>query len=57
VGRFGEQFHVVVEPERLIKYGLTFDELFAALGANNRTVGGGQIVSAGESLLVTASGW
>ena len=55
-GGLEKQFHVVVEPERLIKYGLTFDELFTALGANNRTVGGGQIVSAGESLLVHGVG-
>ncbi|MBI4517751.1 MAG: efflux RND transporter permease subunit [Deltaproteobacteria bacterium] len=55
-GGFEKQFHVVVEPERLIKHGLTIEELFAALEANNQTVGGGQVVSAGESALVHGIG-
>jgi hypothetical protein len=46
-GGFEKQFHVVVEPERLLKYGLTFQDVFAALEAGNRNVGGGQIVSGG----------
>jgi len=55
-GGFEKQFHVVVEPERLIKHGLTFEELFEALEANNRSVGGGQVVVSGESLLVHGIG-
>src|SRR3990172_7658092 len=55
-GGFEKQFHVVAEPERLIKYGLTIEDLFAALEANNQTVGGGQVVSAGESALVHGIG-
>ena len=55
-GGFEKQFHVVAEPERLIKHGLTLEDLFAALEANNQTVGGGQVVSAGESALVHGIG-
>ena len=55
-GGFEKQFHVVAEPERLIKHGLTMEDLFAALEANNQTVGGGQVVSAGESALVHGIG-
>jgi cobalt-zinc-cadmium resistance protein CzcA len=55
-GGFEKQFQVVVEPERLIKYGLTFENVFAALEANNRSVGGGQVVRSGEALLVHGIG-
>ena len=30
-GGFEKQYHVVVEPERLIKFGLTFENVFEAL--------------------------
>lgn len=55
-GGFEKQFHVVVEPDRLVKYRLTFDELVEALQANNHNVGGGQLVRSGESLLVYGVG-
>ncbi|MEI6084477.1 MAG: CusA/CzcA family heavy metal efflux RND transporter [Verrucomicrobiota bacterium] len=55
-GGFEKQYHVVVEPERLIKHGLTFSELIEALHANNQNVGGGQVVRNGESLLVHGVG-
>jgi cobalt-zinc-cadmium resistance protein CzcA len=43
-----KQYHVVVDPSRLIKYGLTLDEIFDALRQNNLVVGGGQVTQAGE---------
>ncbi|MCP3978530.1 MAG: efflux RND transporter permease subunit [bacterium] len=55
-GGFEKQFHVIVEPELLIKYGLTFHSVFEALEANNRNVGGGQLVASGEALLVHGLG-
>jgi cobalt-zinc-cadmium resistance protein CzcA len=55
-GGFEKQFHVIVEPELLIKYGLTFHSVFEALEANNRNVGGGQVVTSGEALLVHGLG-
>ena len=55
-GGFEKQFHVVVEPQRLIKYGLTFHDIFEALQANNRNVGGGQVVVSGEAMLVHGLG-
>ena len=51
-GGFEKQFHVITEPQRLVKYGLTLEQLFEALAANNQNVGGGQVVRSGESLLV-----
>lgn len=55
-GGYEKQFHVVVDPQQLVKYGLTLDRLFEALQNNNRNVGGGQVVRNGESLLVHGIG-
>jgi len=55
-GGYEKQFHVVTEPERLIKYSLTFEDLFEALQANNQNVGGGQVERSGEALLVHGIG-
>jgi cobalt-zinc-cadmium resistance protein CzcA len=55
-GGFEKQFHVVVEPERLVQYHVTLEELLEALQANNQNVGGGQVVRSGESLLVHGLG-
>lgn len=55
-GGYEKQFHVIVEPERLIKYGLTFQDVFEALEANNRNVGGGQVVVSGDAMLVHGLG-
>lgn len=55
-GGYEKQFHVIVEPELLIKYGLTFHSVFEALESNNRNVGGGQVVTSGEAMLVHGLG-
>ncbi len=55
-GGFEKQFHVIAEPERLIKYRLTFKDVFEALQSNNQNVGGGQVVTGGESMLVHGIG-
>ncbi|MBD3161965.1 MAG: CusA/CzcA family heavy metal efflux RND transporter, partial [Candidatus Eisenbacteria bacterium] len=49
------QVQVVIDPQRLLKYDLTFQDVFAALERNNRNVGGG-IVSTGEAQLVQGAG-
>jgi len=51
-----KQFHVIVSPEALLKYDLTLDDVFETLEENNHNVGGGQIVSGGESRLVHGIG-
>jgi cobalt-zinc-cadmium resistance protein CzcA len=55
-GGFEKQYHVIAEPERLVKYALTLEELLEALRVNNQNVGGGQVVRSGESLLVHGIG-
>ncbi|MFZ2658721.1 MAG: CusA/CzcA family heavy metal efflux RND transporter [Victivallales bacterium] len=55
-GGFEKQYHVVADTNRLIKYNLTLEKLFDALGENNQNVGGGQITRSGEALLVHGIG-
>jgi len=55
-GGLERQYQVIVSPESLVKYRLTFDDVFEALADNNRNVGGGQVVTAGESKLVHGLG-
>ncbi|MBT6055268.1 CusA/CzcA family heavy metal efflux RND transporter [bacterium TMED277] len=55
-GGYEKQYQVRVDPDRLIRHGLTFDEVIEALQQNNRSVGGGNIVRSGEMLLVHGQG-
>ena len=55
-GGYEKQFQVVVAPEKLIKFGLTFEDLFEALEKNNQNIGGGQVVASGEAWLVHGIG-
>lgn len=55
-GGFEKQYHVVVDPEALVKFGLSLGQVEHSLRANNLNVGGGQIERAGESLLVHGLG-
>ena len=55
-GGFEKQYHVVVNPEALVKYRLSLNEVEQALRANNLNVGGGRIERSGESLLVHGLG-
>ena len=50
------QYHVIVDPHRLIKYGLTLDDVIETLRKNNENVGGGVIADAGELHLVHGIG-
>lgn len=55
-GGYKKQFQIRLAPNKLVKYGLTFDEVSAAVRKNNRNVGGGNIVRSGEMLLVHGQG-
>ena len=55
-GGFERQYHVIVNPNSLVKYDLSIGQVFAALEQNNQNVGGGQVVRSGESLLVHGVG-
>jgi cobalt-zinc-cadmium resistance protein CzcA len=55
-GGYEKQYQVRLDPARLVKYALTFDEVAAALEKNNRNVGGGNIRQNGQMLLVHGLG-
>lgn len=48
-------FEVLADPARLARSNLTLDDLFEALDANNRAVGGGYVQKSGELHLVQGS--
>lgn len=47
-GGFYKTFQVEPNPDRLASYGLSLEDLFACLEANNETAGGGYVVHHGE---------
>ena len=55
-GGFVKQYHVTPYPERLVKYGLGFEDLSEAIYANNANVGAGYIERSGGQYLVRAPG-
>lgn len=55
-GGHEKQYHVVVSPPALLKYGLTLGDVFEALEKNNQNVGGGLLTSGGQSRLVHGLG-
>jgi cobalt-zinc-cadmium resistance protein CzcA len=55
-GGFEKQYQVRIDPTRLVKHGLTFDEVVEAIETNNVTAGGGNIAAGGSMLLVQGIG-
>ncbi len=55
-GGFEKQYQVRIDPNNLIKHGLTFDAVVAAVERNNRNVGGGNITQNSQMLLVHGIG-
>jgi len=55
-GGLEKQYQVLIDPRRLIKYGLGFKEVAEALDANNRQVGGQFIDRGKEQFLVRGLG-
>ncbi len=55
-GGFEKQYHVEVDPSRLLKHGLTLSEIQEALRKNNLNVGGGTLVESGEAQILKGVG-
>jgi len=55
-GGYEKQFQVRIDPDRLIRHKLTFDEVVKAVDRNNRNVGGGNITQNSQMLLVHGIG-
>jgi len=51
-GGLAKQYHVVVDPQKLITYGLTLPDVFAALERNNANVGSGYIERNQEQYII-----
>src|SRR5215217_214496 len=56
IGGFVKQFQVQPDPSRLISYGLSLNEVIAAIEANNVSRGANYIEQNGEGYVVRASG-
>lgn len=55
-GGYEKQYQIRIDPNRLIKHGLTFEQVVDAVDENNRNVGGGGIRRGREMLLVHGIG-
>jgi len=55
-GGYEKQYQVVVDPNALLAYRLTLQDVVRALEENNRNVGGGRVVVSGEALLLHGVG-
>jgi cobalt-zinc-cadmium resistance protein CzcA len=55
-GGYEKQYHVVVDPQRLIKHELTLDDVAEAVRHGNRNAGGGVLDQAGEAQLIQGQG-
>jgi heavy metal efflux system protein len=55
-GGYEKQFHVIVDPQRLIKHELTLDDVARVMRNSNRNVGGGILNQAGEAQLIQGQG-
>jgi cobalt-zinc-cadmium resistance protein CzcA len=55
-GGYEKQYQIRIDPNRLIKYDLTFEQVVEAVEKNNRNVGGGGIRRGREMLLVHGIG-
>lgn len=55
-GGYEKQYHVVVDPQRLVKHDLTLDDVARVLRHGNRNAGGGVLDQAGESQLIQGQG-
>lgn len=56
LGGHVKQYHVVVNPDLLLRYDLTLPEVVAAIRANNQNVGGQYIVRNSEQFVVRSVG-
>jgi len=56
IGGYVKQYHVTPMPDRLVAYGLTFDDILTALQRNNANVGAGYVERGGEQYLVRVPG-
>jgi cobalt-zinc-cadmium resistance protein CzcA len=55
-GGYEKQYQLRLDPDRLVKHGLTFSQVAEAVKENNRSVGGGNVTAGSQMLLVQGLG-
>lgn len=56
IGGYEKQFHILPDPQKMLAFRLSFDEIAEAVQANNASRGAGYIERAGEQFLLRAPG-
>ncbi len=56
IGGFVKQYHVNIDPDALLQYGLSLREVIGRIEGNNQNVGGQFIVRNGEMIVVRSAG-
>ncbi len=55
-GGYFKQYQVLVSPEKLVKYGVTVDDVYTAIGSNNSNVGGNILERGTDQYIVRGVG-
>ncbi|HLP17605.1 MAG TPA: efflux RND transporter permease subunit, partial [Bacteroidota bacterium] len=55
-GGYFKEYQVVVSPEKMLKYGLTAEDVFSAIGTNNQNVGGNILERNADQYIVRGVG-
>ncbi len=55
-GGYFKEYQVIVSPEKLVKYALTLDDVYAAVGKNNQNVGGNVLERYADQYIVRGVG-
>ena len=55
-GGYFKQYQVIVSPEKLVKYGVTVDDVYNAIGSNNSNVGGNVLERGTDQYIVRGVG-
>ena len=55
-GGYFKQYQVVVSPEKLLKYGITVDDVYSAIDSNNENVGGNLLERGSDQYIVRGVG-
>lgn len=55
-GGYFKQYQVIVSPDKLLKYGITFDDVYSAIGSNNENVGGNVLERGTDQYIVRGVG-
>ncbi|HSE42603.1 MAG TPA: CusA/CzcA family heavy metal efflux RND transporter [Acidobacteriota bacterium] len=56
IGGYTKQYHVTPQPEKLLAYNLSLEDVLQALAANNSNIGAGYVENQGMQLLIRAPG-